>query len=266
MAERAGARVLRSLPSRPPLGGGARTAPREPAELLAAAAAAAQEWWRLAPVARGRALAALAAEVEGRRGPFVSELRRSGRPLSAALGEVEAAVDRLVWWAGWSDKLDLLPAPVTSRGRVVERSAGVVLTLAPTTHVLLGAVSVLAPVLVAGGACVLVPGPGGTGAALQLADASVVAGIPVGLVTVPQGSGAGRLGVLDRLAPGVDAVDARGGAGLEEGALRALRVAAAEHDRVVLAPLAGEVPGLAEGSAPDPGWLFPLRRSSTVRS
>ncbi|WP_345714397.1 aldehyde dehydrogenase family protein, partial [Kineococcus glutinatus] len=181
--------VVRALPSRPSLVGASRAAPQHLGDLLQAAAAGAAAWAGQTPVARGRALVDLAAEVEGRRSSFVTEARRSGLQISGALAEVDAAVDRLVWWAGWADKLDLLPAPVPppGHGRLVERGPGVVLVVAPAARALLGPVSVLAPPLVAGGACLLVPAAAAAQLADLLARAALAAVLPAGLLTVAAG-------------------------------------------------------------------------------
>ncbi|GAB7192328.1 hypothetical protein NUM3379_30370 [Kineococcus sp. NUM-3379] len=251
-------RVLRAVPSGPAPGGDAGSGT---AELLVAAAEAAAEWSQVPPTTRGRRLARAAADLETHRGLLVSELRRGGLSLSGALAEVEAAVDRLVWWAGWVDKLDLLPAGAPP-GLRVERGPGVVLALAPAGHVLLGAVSVAAPVLVLGGACVLLPAAGAAGVAARLVEAAAAGGLPGDVLTlVPAGE---RRTVLAELGGGVDLVDARGGGGLDEEELRALRTAAARAERPLLPPAAEPPPGPAEGPPPDPAWLFPLRRSGIV--
>src|SRR3954451_13993742 len=55
---------------------------------------------------RGQVLYRVAEVLEGRRDQFVAEVRDAeGLPAAAAGALVDAAIDRWVWYAGWSDKL-----------------------------------------------------------------------------------------------------------------------------------------------------------------
>ena len=79
----------------------------------------------------------------------------------AAATEVEAAIDRVVWYAGWSDKLAQVlgssnPVAGPYFNFTVPEPTGVVGVLAPDEPALLGLVSRLAPVLVGGNAAVVV--------------------------------------------------------------------------------------------------------------
>ncbi|WP_369051940.1 aldehyde dehydrogenase family protein [Kineococcus terrestris] len=197
--------------------------------LLAAGAAlrAARAWRATAPVRRGRALLAVAAALEQRRAELVDEVRRQqGARVSEALGAVDAALDELVRWAGWADKLHLLgvgrPGPAAVVGVVV-----------PHGDVLLAPVRAVAPVLAAGAGAVLVR-PAGTGTA---ADALVRA--------VAEEVSPGLLGAVDtaraaprELAAAVELVDVRWA---DPGDAAAYRTAAAAAGCPVVA-LHDEVP------------------------
>ncbi|MFB9840709.1 aldehyde dehydrogenase family protein, partial [Actinoallomurus acaciae] len=43
--------------------------------------------------------------LEGRRSQFIEELRATGSTRTTATGQVDAAIDRWVWYAGWADKI-----------------------------------------------------------------------------------------------------------------------------------------------------------------
>src|SRR5438094_7887592 len=100
--------------------------------------------------------------LEGRRAQFAAEIGLvEGLPPAAAYAQVGASVDRLVWYAGWSDKLSqVLGAANPVAGPYWNISApeptGVVALVAPARPTLLGLVSVVAPAIVSGNACVVV--------------------------------------------------------------------------------------------------------------
>ena len=84
----------------------------------------------------------------------------TGAKEKVARAEVEAAVDRLVHYAGWTDKLTAVLGsanPVSGPYYPTRRPepTGVVAILAPTGSPLLGLVSVIAPVITSGNACVV---------------------------------------------------------------------------------------------------------------
>ena len=125
---------------------------------------------------RGRALVAVAADVEDRRAQFVDEVRRAGGGrFSEAVGVVDGLVDDTVRWAGWADKLDLLapgwPGSTRPPGVVAVRPAG------GSLRDLAGAV---AAVLLTGGTVLLADGTRPAG----LLVAAVLARFPAGCVQV----------------------------------------------------------------------------------
>ncbi|WP_460302065.1 aldehyde dehydrogenase family protein [Actinocorallia aurea] len=146
---------------------------------------------------RGQILYRIAEMLEGRRGQFVDELRAGGLGREAAEAEVDAAVDRWVWYAGWTDKIAAVAGgtnPVA--GPFLNVSApvptGVVGVLAPQGAPLLGLVSVLAPVIAAGNTAVVVadaPLP-----AVTFAEVLATSDLPGGVVNI-------LTGVREELAP-----------------------------------------------------------------
>ncbi|MGH3425582.1 MAG: aldehyde dehydrogenase family protein, partial [Nocardioidaceae bacterium] len=110
---------------------------------------------------RGQILYRIAEMLEGRREQFVSEVAASEgttRPRADRL--VSAAIDRWVWYAGWSDKLaQVLGSSNQVAGPYFDFSVpeptGVVAVVAPQRSSLLGLVSVVAPAIVGGNTCVV---------------------------------------------------------------------------------------------------------------
>jgi acyl-CoA reductase-like NAD-dependent aldehyde dehydrogenase len=139
---------------------------------LKAAVRAAREalpaWAGKSAYNRGQILYRAAEMLESRRTEFEQELVRAGAGKKAAQKEVAAAVDRLVWYAGWADKyLAVLGSMNPVSGPFFNFSSveptGVVGIVAPETLPLLGLVSLLAPVLCGGNVAVavVVGGPAG---------------------------------------------------------------------------------------------------------
>jgi acyl-CoA reductase-like NAD-dependent aldehyde dehydrogenase len=176
--------------------------------------------------------------MEGRRAQFAAELADLTGDAAAAEAEVDAAIDRWVWYAGWTDKFTQLAGSVNPvAGPFFNLSApvpvGVVAVLAPQASALLGLVSTLAPVLVAGSTAVVVASEQRPLPAVTLAEVLATSDVPGGVVNVLTGR-------TDELAPvlaghlDVDAIDLCGMAGRDT---TDLEVAGAENvKRVLRAP------------------------------
>ncbi|RFS84503.1 aldehyde dehydrogenase family protein [Actinomadura spongiicola] len=148
-------------------------------------------WSGRTPYNRGQILYRIAEMLEGRRDQFVGELRRAGASKGDAADEVDAAVDRWVWYAGWADKL----AAVTGAANPVSgpyfnfsapEPTGVVAVLAPDSP-LLGLVSVVAPVIVSGNTCVVVASEPAPLPSITLAEVLATSDLPGGVVNVLTG-------------------------------------------------------------------------------
>ncbi|MFC3991947.1 aldehyde dehydrogenase family protein [Actinoplanes siamensis] len=156
-------------------------ASRKDARDAVVAARAAQPGWAGATAYnRGQVLYRVAEMVEARRAEFAA--------LGVAAGELDAVIDRWVWYAGWADKI----AQVTGGANPVAgpffnisapEPTGVVAVVAPPT--LLGLVSVIAPAVVTGNtAVVLAADPQ---IAITLAEAFATSDVPGGVVNVLTG-------------------------------------------------------------------------------
>ncbi|TDB84423.1 aldehyde dehydrogenase family protein [Actinomadura sp. KC216] len=140
---------------------------------------------------RGQILYRVAEMLEGRRDQFADEVRRAGASKSGAAAEVDAAIDRWVWYAGWADKLSAVAGasnPVSGPffNFSTPEPAGVVAVIAPDSP-LLGLVSVVAPVIVSGNTCVAVASEPSPLPSITLAEVLATSDLPGGVVNVLTG-------------------------------------------------------------------------------
>jgi acyl-CoA reductase-like NAD-dependent aldehyde dehydrogenase len=137
--------------------------------------------------------------------------------VSTGRNEVERTVDRIVWYAGWADKLAQVlgssnPVAGPYFNFTVPEPTGVVAILAPDEPPLLGLVSRVVPALTGGNAVVAVAAEAHPLAAIELAEALATSDIPGGAVNLLTGQ-------RDELAPwlashmDVNAIDVTGANG-----------------------------------------------------
>ncbi|WP_345555898.1 aldehyde dehydrogenase family protein [Streptomonospora halophila] len=142
---------------------------------------------------RGQILYRVAEMMEGRRAQFAAEIDEADGIGPARADElVSAAVDRWVYYAGWSDKVSqVLGAANPVSGPYFNLSqpepAGVVAVLAPPAGPLLGLVSVVAPVIATGNTAVVVASERAPLPAVTLAEALATSDLPGGVVNILTG-------------------------------------------------------------------------------
>jgi acyl-CoA reductase-like NAD-dependent aldehyde dehydrogenase len=201
-------------------------------DAVVAARGAFSGWSRATAYNRGQVLYRVAEVLESRRAEF---------DVLAGPDEVDAAIDRWVWYAGWADKLgQVLGATNPVAGPyfnfTLPEPTGVVAVLAPQTSALLGLVSVLAPVIVSGNTAVVVAAEERPLAAVTLAEVLATSDVPAGVVNLLTGRTA-------ELAPGLAAhmdVNAIDLSGAPSGSAADLERAAAENLKRVLRPATDE--------------------------
>ncbi|MDQ1709805.1 MAG: hypothetical protein QOG49_1190 [Frankiaceae bacterium] len=212
---------------------------------------------------RGQVLYRVAELLEGRRAQFAGEVRAS-EGLSAAAAElaVSAAIDRWVWYAGWSDKISQLAGSVNSvAGPYFDFSlpvpTGIVAVVAPQDSSLLGLVSVVAPVIVSGNTVVVVAAEAAPLPAVTLSEVLATSDVPPGVVNILTGRAAE---IAPHLAAHMD-VNAIDLAGAPADLTTELERAAADNlKRIVRRPL-DEVDWTA---APDPTRMLAFIETKTV--
>jgi acyl-CoA reductase-like NAD-dependent aldehyde dehydrogenase len=142
---------------------------------------------------RGQVLYRVAELLEGRRDQFVAEVTASeGLKPAQAKSTVDAAIDRWVWYAGWTDKIaTVLGAANPVAGPYfsfsVPEPTGVVAVLAPQASSLLGLVSVVAPVIASGNTCVVVASEDRPLPAITLSEVLATSDVPGGVVNMLTG-------------------------------------------------------------------------------
>jgi acyl-CoA reductase-like NAD-dependent aldehyde dehydrogenase len=143
---------------------------------------------------RGQVLYRVAEVLEGRRAQFAAEVRMAtGASPARAATEVDAAIDRWVWYAGWADKIAQVrgsanPVAGPYFNFSVPEPCGVVAVLAPQDSALLGLVSVIAPAVVSGNTCVVVASERRPLPAVTLAEVLATSDVPGGVVNVLTGA------------------------------------------------------------------------------
>lgn len=141
---------------------------------------------------RGQILYRIAETLEDRTGTFVEQLIATGSTKRQASTEVENAVDRMVWYAGWADKFaqiygNLNPVAGPFFNISAPEPTGVVGVVAPEEPCLLGLVSRLAPVLVSGNTTVVLASERLPMPAISFTEVLDTSDVPGGVVNVLTG-------------------------------------------------------------------------------
>ncbi|WP_296602952.1 aldehyde dehydrogenase family protein [Nocardioides sp.] len=198
---------------------------------------------------RAQIIYRIAEVMEDRRPQFVQAVSQSeGLSAAKAGGVVDEAIDRLVWYAGWADKITQVvgnanPVAGPFFNLSTPEPTGVVAVLAPQDSSLLGLVSVVAPVIVTGNTTVVVSSYERPLPAVTFAEVLATSDVPGGVVNILTGSAA-TVGPWLAAHMDVNAIDLTGIAG-DAGLAADLEVAAADNlKRVRRAPAA------------EPDWLL----------
>jgi acyl-CoA reductase-like NAD-dependent aldehyde dehydrogenase len=210
-------------------------------DAVVAARGAFGAWAAATAYNRGQVLYRVAELMEGRRAQFATEVAAAEGLTAARAGTVVSqAIDRWVWYAGWSDKLAQVLGGVNPvAGPYFNISApeptGVVAALAPQRSSLLGLVSVLAPIVVSGNTAVVLTSEHRPLPAITLSEVLATSDVPGGVINLITGRTAE---VAPWLAShqDVNAIDLAGAADAEDLSWPALEHAGAENLKRVLRP------------------------------
>ncbi len=161
-------------------------------EAVVAARAAFPGWSASSAFLRGQILYRVAEMLEGRKEQFIAELFEQGATRPAARAEVEEAIDRLVYFAGWCDKYQQVFSsvnPVSSShfNFSLMEPTGVVALIAPERNPLLGLVANLAPAIAGGNTCVALASESRPLAAVSFAEVLHSSDVPGGVVNLLTG-------------------------------------------------------------------------------
>ncbi|MGN6607544.1 MAG: aldehyde dehydrogenase family protein [Jatrophihabitans sp.] len=150
-------------------------------------------WSKATAYNRGQVLYRVAELLEGRRAQFVDEVRAAeGVSAQAAAAQVDAAIDRWVHYAGWTDKFAQVVGstnPVAGPYFTfsLPEPTGVVGVLAPQESSLLGLVSVVAPAVATGNTVVVVASQARPLPAVSLTEVLATSDVPGGVINVLTG-------------------------------------------------------------------------------
>jgi acyl-CoA reductase-like NAD-dependent aldehyde dehydrogenase len=168
----------------------ARASRKDLRDAVRAARAAWSGWARATAYSRGQILYRVAEMMEGRRDQFVTEVGLLG--VDDAEREVSAAIDRWVWYAGWSDKIHHVMGTVNPVAGpyynfTFPEPTGVVGVAAPERPALLGLVSRLAPAIVSGNTAVVLSSEENPLPAVALTEVLATSDVPGGVVNLLTG-------------------------------------------------------------------------------
>ena len=221
----------------------AKASRKDARDAVVAARAAVKDWAGRTAYNRGQIIYRVAEIMEDRRPQFVEAVRQSeGLNPARANAVVDASIDRLVWYAGWADKVTQLvgganPVAGPYFNLSTPEPTGVVAVVAPEESSLLGLVSVVAPIIVTGNTAIVMTSYSRPLPAVTFAEVLATSDVPGGVVNILTGDPATTApwlaGHMD-----VNAIDLTGIAG-NPGLATSLEEAGAENlKRVRRAPAA----------------------------
>ena len=162
-------------------------------DAVVAARAAHHGWDKATAYNKGQILYRIAEMLEGRRSQFVDEIVSvTGVTKLKAEKEVTDSVDRLVWYAGWSDKLSSLsgalnPVAGPYYNFTVPESMGVVAAIAPELPSLLGLIDAIAPIIIGGNTIIVLASTKAPLSAMSFAEVLATSDVPAGVINILTG-------------------------------------------------------------------------------
>jgi acyl-CoA reductase-like NAD-dependent aldehyde dehydrogenase len=198
-------------------------------DAVLAAAAGLKAWKKATPYLRGQVLYRAAEMLEGRSAQFVEELQQQGFGRSAARNDVRQAIDRMVYYAGWTDKVGQLFSTVNPVASphfcfTVPEPTGVIAALIGEDVGLTGIVEASCRLLAGGNSVILCGCPACPLSASSLGEIWHTSDLPGGALNI-------LTGITDSLAETAGshrAVDGVLGMGLGSGVEKSLQEAAAD--------------------------------------
>lgn len=174
-----------------PLANAVRGSRKDLREAVRAARAAFPGWAGRTAMNRGQVLYRVAELLEGRRSQLVDEVAAAEGPEGAEVS-VDRSIDRLVWYAGWADKISqalgtVNPVSASYFDFSIPEPMGVVGVIAPEASSLLGLVSRLAPVVVSGNTAVVLASESRPLPAVTLTEILATSDVPGGVINLLTG-------------------------------------------------------------------------------
>ena len=176
-------------------------------------------WEKKTAYLRGQILYRAAEMLQNRAAELVSEVRRStGMSTSQAMREVTLTIDRLVYFAGWTDKYSQVfgsvnPVATSHFNFTTIEPTGVVAVLAPDEPALLALVSLAAPVILSGNSSVVIASEKYPLPAATFAEILATSDLPGGVVNILTGK---RAELVPHIAGHMDVNAVVDGAGIAD--------------------------------------------------
>ena len=202
-------------------------------DAVTAARGAFDGWAKRTAYLRGQILYRAAEMLQNRADELTNEIVRStGTGPAKVRAGVNVAIDRLVYYAGWTDKYSQVfgsvnPVASSHFNFTTPEPTGVVAVVAPDEPPLVALVSVIAPVILSGNTCVVIASEKHPLTALTFAEILATSDLPGGVVNLLAGK---RAELAPHIATHMDInaiVDASGdaelGATLQAGAAKNLK-------------------------------------------
>ncbi|MGH3346502.1 MAG: aldehyde dehydrogenase family protein [Nocardioides sp.] len=221
----------------------AKASRKDARDAVVAARGAVKDWSGRTAYNRAQIVYRVAEIMEDRRPQFVEAVRQSeGLTAARANAVVDASIDRLVWYAGWADKITQLvgganPVAGPFFNLSTPEPTGVVAVVAPEESSLLGLVSVVAPVIVTGNTAIVMSSYSRPLPAVTFSEVLATSDVPGGVVNILTGDAATTAPWLAAHMD-VNGIDLTGVAGDAELATSLEQAAAENLKRVRRAPSA----------------------------
>ncbi|TVR28273.1 MAG: aldehyde dehydrogenase family protein [Balneolaceae bacterium] len=161
-------------------------------DAVLAARTASKDWSGRSAYNRGQVLYRIAEMLEGRKDQFIRELELLGMKSKEAVYEVELSVDRLIYYAGWTDKYPQVfgtvnPVASSHFNFSAPEPTGVVGIIASDEDPLLSIISLIAPVIAGGNTCVILASESNPLPAVSFGEVLHASDVPAGVVNILTG-------------------------------------------------------------------------------
>jgi acyl-CoA reductase-like NAD-dependent aldehyde dehydrogenase len=162
-------------------------------DAVVAARAAFAKWSEATAYNRAQVLYRVSEIMQGRREQFVEELSLWSKTKKQAENEVDEAINRMVWFAGWADKIAMVTGsnnPVAGPffDFSIPEPTGVVAAVTPEDSALLGLVETIASIVVSGNAVIVIASESQPLPAVSLAEIIATSDVPGGVINILTGS------------------------------------------------------------------------------
>jgi len=162
-------------------------------DAVVAARAAFAKWSEATAYNRAQVLYRVSEIMQGRREQFVDELSLWSKTKKQAENEVDEAINRMVWFAGWADKIAMVTGsnnPVAGPffDFSIPEPTGVVAAVAPEDSALLGLVETIASIVVSGNTVIVIASESQPLPAVSLAEIIATSDVPGGVINILTGS------------------------------------------------------------------------------